>query len=77
MELQGKAQVKLYTGSRPALPRSEPIHFMSAEACTEVTDLIAMDGNFDNAQWCDSIEVSYNPANQSFSEKSPSRSNKQ
>ena len=67
--LQRKLQVKLGIGYRPALPRSEPIHFISAEGCTGVANFGMIDDNFDNVQWCDSIEINYNSANQSTYEQ--------
>ena len=60
-KLQRKAVIKPRQGTRPALSRSEPIHFMSAQGPIGVTDFGTIDDNFDNVQWIDSIEVSYNP----------------
>ena len=34
---------------------------MTADSCIGVSDFSSIDDNFDNVQWMDSIEVSYNP----------------
>ena len=44
-----------------SLSRNEPIHLITADSCIGVSDFGTND-NFDNVQWMDSIEVSYNPA---------------
>ena len=35
---------------------------MTADGCIGLSDFGTIDDNFDNVQWMDSIEVSYNPA---------------
>ena len=35
---------------------------MTDDGCIEVSDFGTIDDNFNNVQWMDSIEVSYNPA---------------
>ena len=35
---------------------------MTADGCIGISDFGTIDDNFDNVQWMDSIEVSYNPA---------------
>ena len=48
----------------PLLPRSAPLHFMSAENCIDVTDYGTIDDNFDNVAWTDSTDITYDPATQ-------------
>ena len=48
---------------RVALSRSDLTHFMIAKACIGVAELATIDDNFDNIDWLDSIDVSYNPPN--------------
>ena len=45
-KLHRMSQVKLCTDPKPALPRSEPIHFKNAEDCVGVTDFGTVDDNF-------------------------------
>ena len=56
--------IKYQPGTKPWLPRSAPIHFMSAEGCICVADYGTTDDNFDNVAWIDSIDVTYDPATQ-------------
>ena len=60
--LQRKSFTKPHQGSKPAVSRNEPIHLMTADRCIGVSDFGTVDDNFDNVQWMDTIEVSYNPA---------------
>ena len=60
--LQRKSFTKPHQGSKPVLSRNEPIHLMTADGCIGVSDFSTIDDNFDNIQWIDFIEVSYNPA---------------
>ena len=60
--LQRKSFTKPHQGSKPALSRNEPIHFMTADSCIGVSHFGTIDDNFDNVQWMDSTEVIYNPA---------------
>ena len=50
--------------TKPSLPRSASIHFMSTEGCVGVVDYDPIDDNFDNVAWIDSTDVTYDPATQ-------------
>ena len=54
--------IKHQPGAKPSLPRSAPIHFISAEGCIGVADYGTINDNFDNVAWLDSINVTYDPA---------------
>ena len=54
--------MKCQPGTKPSLPSSVSIHFMSAEGCIGVADYGTIDDNFDNVAWIDSIDVTYDPA---------------
>ena len=60
--LQRKSFTKPHQGSKLALSRNEPIHLMTADSCTGVSDFGTINDNFDNVKWIDSIEISYNAA---------------
>ena len=56
--------IKCQPGTKPSLPRSAPVHFMSAEGCIGVADYGTIDDNFDSVAWIDSIDITYDPATQ-------------
>ena len=60
--LHRKSFTKPHQGSKPDLSRNVPILLMMADGCIGVYDFGTFDDNFDNVQWMDSLEVSYNPA---------------
>ena len=62
LEIAEKVINQATLGFKPVLSRNEPIHLMTADSCVGVSDFSTIDDNFDNVQWMDSIEVSYNPA---------------
>ena len=65
-KLQSKqtTTIKDQLGTRPSLPRSAPIHFMSAEGCIGIADYGTIDDNFDSVAWIDSSDVTYDLATQ-------------
>ena len=60
--MQRKPFAKPHQGSKPGLPRNEPIHLMTADGSVRVPDFGTIDDNFDNVQWMDSKEFNYNPS---------------
>ena len=56
--------IKHQPGTKPSLPRSAPIHFMSAEGFIGVADSGTTDANFHSVSWIDTIDVTYDPATQ-------------
>ena len=56
--------IKHQPGNKPLLPRSAPIHFMSAEGCIVVANYGIIDVNLDNVAWTDSTDITYGPETQ-------------
>ena len=56
--------IKHQPGTKPSVPRSAPIHFISAEGCIGVVDYGTIDDNFDIVAWISSIGITYDPATQ-------------
>ena len=56
--------IKHQSGTKPCLPRSPPIHFMSAEGCICAADYGTIDDTFDDVSLIDSIDVTYDQATQ-------------